>query len=275
VRRWHVQGHAALEQVTHHRPGQDWAPHWHEEWSVGAVLHGSCRYSLGGQPHTASAGDVLAIAPGVVHTCGLDRDGHGADRRARVVMVYAGAGWLASLGLALPAGSGRLQAPALAAAAGAVRDGTTAAAWLAQALPALAAAVLPPAPPHGDAARRVLAALQRSACGAAQEAIGALARDCGLSREHFHRTVLRSLGLSPGAYLRAARMAHARRLLIAGASIAQAAQGGGFADQAHFTRWFSRCFGYTPGALANCRDLQPRQAWISASSRAGSSGRSR
>jgi len=263
VRRWHVEGQPALEQVTHHRPGQEWAPHWHEEWSVGAVLSGSCRFSLGGQRHTASAGDLLAIAPGVVHTCGLALD-DGAP--SRVVMVYAEAPWLAALGLRTPSGSARVHDPALAAAGHAVHDSEAAAAWLARALAALqgGAALLPAAAdPPGRAARQVLAALQRAASGEAPDAIDELARGCALSREHFHRIATRWLGLSPGDYLRAARMARARHLLIAGCPIAQAAQDCGFADQAHFTRWFSRCFGYTPGALRaadlSCRTGRSRR----------------
>lgn len=254
VRRWHVDGQPALEQVMHHRPGQEWAPHWHEEWSIGAVLAGRCRFSLGGQRHTASAGDLLAIAPGAVHTCGLDT-GEGGD--TRVVMVYAPLPWLAALGVAMPRGSARAPRPALAAEAQQLcdndSDSADAAAWLRRAASALAdgSSRLPGDPdPSGRAARQVLAALQRAAAGGENAlAIDELARDCALSREHFTRVATRWLGLSPGDYLRAARMARARRLLLDGASIAQAAQACGFADQAHLTRWFSRHFGYTPGAL--------------------------
>jgi len=258
VRRWHVDGQPALEQVMHHRPGQEWAPHWHDEWSIGAVLAGSCRFSLGGHRHTASAGDLLAIAPGAVHTCGLDA-GDGGD--TRVVMVYAALPWLAALGVPMPRGSARVQVPALAADAQALRDSAGASTWLRRAAATLAdgAALLPAgAEPAGRAARQVLAALQRAAIGDGTVAIDALARDCALSREHFHRIATRWLGLSPGDYVRAARMARARRLLLDGWPIADAAQACGFADQAHLTRWFSRHFGYTPGALAQAARPDPR-----------------
>jgi AraC-like DNA-binding protein/quercetin dioxygenase-like cupin family protein len=250
VRRWHVDGQPALEQVMHHRPGQEWAPHWHEEWSIGAVLAGRCRFSLGGRRHTALAGDLLAIAPGAVHTCGLDADEGGATQ---VVMVYAAVPWLAALGVPMPQRSARAMRPALAADARDLRDSADASAWLRRAAALLAdgASLLPvDAEPAGRAAQQVLAALQRAAVGDGTVAIDALARDCALSREHFHRIATRWLGLSPGDYVRAARMARARRLLLDGWPIAQAAQACGFADQAHLTRWFSRHFGYTPGALA-------------------------
>ncbi|KQU78526.1 hypothetical protein ASE08_04315 [Rhizobacter sp. Root16D2] len=257
MRRWHVDGQPALEQVMHHRPGQEWAPHWHDEWSIGAVLAGRCRFSLGGRRHTASAGDLLAIAPGAVHTCGLDAD---EDGETQVVMVYAAVPWLAVLGVPMPRRSARAAQPALAADARDLRDSADAAAWLRRAAARLADAdsLLPvDAEPAGRAARQVLAALQRAAVGDGTVAIDALARDCALSREHFHRIATRWLGLSPGDYVRAARMARARRLLLDGWPIAQAAEACGFADQAHLTRWFSRHFGYTPGALAQAAHADP------------------
>jgi AraC-like DNA-binding protein len=42
----------------------------------------------------------------------------------------------------------------------------------------------------------------------------------------------------------------ARRLLADGHSAAEAAALTGFADQAHLTRWFRRCYGVTPVAYA-------------------------
>jgi AraC-like DNA-binding protein len=46
------------------------------------------------------------------------------------------------------------------------------------------------------------------------------------------------------------RLHRARQLVMAGEPIAAVAAECGFADQAHFTRWFRRSFGYTPGDLA-------------------------
>jgi AraC-like DNA-binding protein len=58
------------------------------------------------------------------------------------------------------------------------------------------------------------------------------------------------LGMAPRDYLRAVRLHRARQLVMAGEPIAAVAAECGFADQAHFTRWFRRSFGYTPGDLA-------------------------
>ena len=62
-----------------------------------------------------------------------------------------------------------------------------------------------------------------------------------------------TLGMTPHAYLVQRRLALARSLLAGGQSIAEAATAAGFADQAHLTRVFRRCLGYTPAAYARAR----------------------
>jgi AraC-like DNA-binding protein len=73
-----------------------------------------------------------------------------------------------------------------------------------------------------------------------------LARVAGRSRFQVYRLFRRQYGLSPSAYLRQPRLRAARRALAAGAPVAAAATGTGFADQAHLTRWFRRSYGITP-----------------------------
>lgn len=43
---------------------------------------------------------------------------------------------------------------------------------------------------------------------------------------------------------------HARGLLTDGLAPADAAASAGFADQAHFNRWFKRTYGITPGTFS-------------------------
>ena len=64
VRRLHL---FELECVQHRQPGQEWVPHWHTEWSFGAVIEGECRCSINGQPRRIARGDLIAIAPNTVH----------------------------------------------------------------------------------------------------------------------------------------------------------------------------------------------------------------
>lgn len=74
--------------------------------------------------------------------------------------------------------------------------------------------------------------------------LGALA---GLSKYHLLRRFTRQMGISPYSYLETIRIGHARRLLEEGVPLAETAQRAGFADQSHFTRFFKRLTGITPG----------------------------
>jgi len=244
VRRWHLDG---VEQVRHGRPGQEWVPHWHEDWSFGAVVEGACRFTLEGRPVAVRAGDCLAIAPRVVHTGSLEAGAAGV----LVVMFYLPASRLPRLGGACLQ-TGWVHAPVLARAAGAVQSAAAAKRWLREAAQALASHGQPfgatgarPSP----AAQRLLSTLHEAALDGTR-AVAQAARQCEVSRERLHRVVRRWTGLSPAQYLRTLRVNQARELLLRGEPVAQAAAACGFADQAHFIRWFARAFGYTPGALA-------------------------
>jgi len=80
--------------------------------------------------------------------------------------------------------------------------------------------------------------------------IDALAREAGLSPTHFAHAFKQSLGRAPHQHLVALRLERARRLLDApNAVLSDVALRTGFADQAHFTRFFKRHFGVTPGAV--------------------------
>jgi AraC-like DNA-binding protein len=80
-----------------------------------------------------------------------------------------------------------------------------------------------------------------------------LAAGAGLSRYQFLRAFARCAGATPHAYLLQLRALKARRRILGGASLAQAAFDSGFADQSHMTRAFARQFGFTPGSLAAAR----------------------
>ncbi len=75
-----------------------------------------------------------------------------------------------------------------------------------------------------------------------------LARESGASRYAVYRAFHAEYGLPPSDYQRQLRLRRARALIAAGEPIGEVAAATGFADQSHLTRWFTRCFGLTPGA---------------------------
>lgn len=248
-------GSAGAEAFLAAEPGADFALHWHEEWSIGAVLEGACEFVCDGRRGMAAAGDVVLMPPYALHTAGVARQGFG------MVMLYVPHAWVTQ----------RFGWPP---------DERAVLCWNTRRDPlaatALAAAV---ALPDGDALAGVLDGLLRQACGEAQvplrppardariqgicdmladagEAVpppAALAARLGLSRERFQRLFRTAVGVTPAHYARLARITQAKRLLGQGCPVADAAAQCGFADQAHFSRWFRRCFGVTPGGYMAAR----------------------
>ncbi|MEV5752040.1 AraC family transcriptional regulator [Actinoallomurus sp. NPDC052308] len=75
-----------------------------------------------------------------------------------------------------------------------------------------------------------------------------LAAELGLSRYQLLRAFRTAMGVPPYAWLAQYRVARARALLESGLRPAEVAALVGFADQAHLTRWFRRVLGVTPAA---------------------------
>ena len=75
-----------------------------------------------------------------------------------------------------------------------------------------------------------------------------LCRCAGLSKSTLLRAFTRAKGMTPYRYLEAVRVNHAKKLLEAGVPPSEAALRSGFSDQSHFTGYFSRFLGLTPGA---------------------------
>lgn len=100
--------------------------------------------------------------------------------------------------------------------------------------------------------RRVLELMEAHASD--RLSLDALANEAGLSPAHFARAFKESVGRAPHQHLLALRLDRARRLLDSpDAGLSDIALRTGFADQAHFTRFFKRRFGVTPGALLRAR----------------------
>lgn len=77
--------------------------------------------------------------------------------------------------------------------------------------------------------------------------LDALAELAKLSPCYLNRIFQAEVGVPPYEYLVKIRLTHAQEMLSGGASISDAAHESGFADQSHFTRFFKRHIGLTPG----------------------------
>ena len=86
-----------------------------------------------------------------------------------------------------------------------------------------------------------------------------LSQACGLSRFHLMRAFSREYGMPPHAYANQLRLAQARKLIVAGHSLSDAAVAAGFYDQSHLTRVFKRAYGITPGIYAGLHRGQRAQ----------------
>jgi AraC family transcriptional regulator len=82
------------------------------------------------------------------------------------------------------------------------------------------------------------------------------AREAGVHPVYLARVFRRQHGRSVSEFLRAMRLVEAGRLVLQGASLAHAAYACGFSDQAHFSRRFSREFGFSPKGLWPARRAQ-------------------
>jgi AraC-like DNA-binding protein len=103
----------------------------------------------------------------------------------------------------------------------------------------------------GGASRGVMRARDFLAAYADQNpTLDTLARHASMNKFVLVRAFRRAFGTTPHAYLMAVRLERARALLAAGMRSVDASATTGFADQAHFSRWFKRRYGVTPAAYA-------------------------
>lgn len=75
-----------------------------------------------------------------------------------------------------------------------------------------------------------------------------LREEAGLSKSALLRAFAREKGVTPYSYLENLRVGAAKKLLEQGVPPAEAALRTGFSDQSHFTNYFSRFIGLSPGA---------------------------
>lgn len=243
VNRWQLPG---LDQVIHHQPGQEWAPHWHNEWSIGVITEGTCYCQVGGHPWVLPQGTILRIPPGTVHTGALLPQ---SDSNAvNVLMWYVPSEWLKERNIEWCEDSRFFCSDKLVSEAKNVCDYHMFLKWLISLQSEFDNAKSHRQAAISQRAKDILEKLQSLVIDG-QTNVTEAAAVCGISREMLHRQLKKWTGMPPEQYFRTVKLNRARELLLEGLPICDVSEECGFADQAHFSRWFKRCFGFSPGDL--------------------------
>ncbi|HEY4021861.1 MAG TPA: AraC family transcriptional regulator [Pseudonocardiaceae bacterium] len=234
------------------------APHAHEEFSIGVCSEGVEVLDYRGAKWYASPGTVVILEPGEPHT-GYSAIPEGFAYRA----MYPAAALVAESGLASPHFpvpivadaelAEALRAAHVALASGA--DRIEAESRLTSGLATLLARHAEPGPrrtgpqPGHRVARAAMARLGDELLD--PPSLAEIAAEFDLSRFQLLRAFQAEIGMTPYAWLAQYRVNRARCLLVDGHRPAEAAALVGFADQAHLNRWFLRVVGVTPGRFRN------------------------
>lgn len=236
--------------------------HTHDEFGIGLVEVGANMSASGRGQVEAGPGNVITVNPGEVH------DGMPVGGAARTWhMFYLGIGLIDQIAEGLdisPSHALEFHHPVMADARAASRF---AGAWRRLARePAGSAAALADEESLLTCLEGLLGPRQQPAPAAladrriarlkamieddllADHSLARLAREAGLSRFQTLRAFARATGLTPHAYLLDKRVQAARRLILSGCALADAAAGSGFSDQSHMTRAFRERYGLTPAA---------------------------
>lgn len=256
------------DMVTAEYNDHTFAPHWHDAYTFACIIEGAERYAYRGGEHVADAGSVAIIHPGEVHTGARETD---FGWRYRV--FYLPVGFVQGVQRQLTSPLAGLAAPddalpwfgenvvrdaqamqRLVAAHRLLQTGAdplVAESALINAVSMMlirhAQARVPDMPVHRDAVRVETMKARLSADLTESMSLTSLAEAVDLSPFHAARLFSRETGLAPHAWRNQLRVARALPALRAGASATDVALAQGFNDLSHFTRYFRRAFGVSPG----------------------------
>ncbi|WP_233802623.1 helix-turn-helix transcriptional regulator [Paraburkholderia sp. HP33-1] len=261
ARYWRTPLLPGADLLTAEYHDHEFAPHWHDAYTIPVIVAGAECYRYLGENHVAEAGSVPIINPGELHTGSKAVE---AGWRYRVMyapidFIRALADEIAGKPQALPwfepgvihdadlatrlAHAHRLLEAgddALAAEAGMLDALSTLLVRYAQTRPASTRVA-------ADDAR--VARMQERLTGDLVEPVtlAEVAKAAGLSPFHAARLFAQSTGLPPHAWRNQVRLQRALAPLRAGVPVTEVAAASGFTDQSHFTRHFRRMFGVPPG----------------------------
>jgi AraC-like DNA-binding protein len=276
ARYWRTPLLPGAELLTAEYHEHEFAPHWHEAYTIPVIEDGAECFRYLGTQHVAEAGTVPVIHPGEVHT-----GSRAVDEGWRYRVMYVPVDYLQDLasgiaGCAQPLpwfGADVIRDPDLArrlshahrlleadsdrrraGAIGGIDAGTDLLAVEGALLDALSTLLVrhgrtreAPLPPQMNDPRVETMKSLLAADLAAPLRVADLAQAVGLSPFHATRLFTEASGLPPHAWRTQLRLQRALAPLRAGASVADVAAASGFTDQSHFTRHFRRMFGVPPG----------------------------
>ena len=255
------RGGPPLDLLTARFDKHVYAPHAHDEYTIGVCVGGSEIIDYRGGHIRTGPGSIVVLAPGEMHTGGPGTPTDGYAYRA----LYAEVPLLQDGSTGLPHFREPLiDDPELAAAIRLAhtelsacpdpREAESRLPWLLTALSCrhstarVADCVIPGA---GAAAVARVVRDRLADELLTPPSLADLATDLGMSRYQLLRAFRTAMGIPPYAWLAQYRVNRARCLLESGLRPAEVAGAVGFADQAHLTRWFRRVLGVTPAAYRN------------------------
>jgi AraC-like DNA-binding protein len=254
-----VAGVEAVEAATNHA----FPRHWHEQYGIGVIHQGAQKSHSGRGMVEAGPGNVITVNPGEVHD-GIPIGDAGRSWR----MLYFDPGIVGEAANDMSEGVQKtceFSRPVMDDArvatlfqhlfsAMTTAGNTSSVLQREELLLRLLAGIVRERRNH-EASRSTPLAIRTAMDLIHDEPTAAitladLARESGLSRFQVLRGFARATGFTPHAYLMQRRIDLARRLIVRGSGLADAAAVSGFADQSHMTRLFVRTYGVSPGAYA-------------------------
>jgi AraC-like DNA-binding protein len=250
---------------------QSYKPHFHPQLSFGAVIAGETRANCSGRERVLRQGDLVLIAPHVVHSCNPI-----AEQPRSYHMLYLDDVWCLE-------NVASLRGRSLADICGDVRvirdselfarylelvtslpdmDAREAAIRLQRLLTAAidANSPAPALAQRGQLAERIKQALLDSI--ESPTSLDEMAHAFGCRKETLIRVFRRAFHITPHAFVNNARIERAKRRLKSGEQIAHVAADLGFSDQAQLHRTFVSYTASTPGQYRRARptpDVNIRQ----------------
>jgi len=261
ARYWRTPLLPGADLLTAEYRDHEFAPHWHDAYTIPVIVAGAECYRYRGEHHVAEAGSVPIINPGELHT-GSKAVDDGWQYRvmyAPVDFIRELAGEIAGKPQTLPwFAPGVIRdadlAQRLAHAHRLLEAGEDALAAEAAMLDALSTLLVRYAQTSPASARLAtddnrVALMQERLTGDLVEPVtlAEVAKAAGLSPFHAARLFTQTTGLPPHAWRNQMRLQRALAPLRAGSSVTDVAAASGFTDQSHFTRHFRRMFGVPPG----------------------------